>query len=94
MLRAHRRNLAKGKLLGFAMKEKVRSPERHLHEVLLKRHAPLSELQDLNFPPEIEDECDEPVGLLFAREKHEGATQADLDALPMGVAIDGVLDAD
>lgn len=87
-LRVHRFNLDKDKTLGFVTKKKVRQPEWYLHEALLKRHAPLSEFQGVEYPPENEDGYDEPVGLLFARTKHEDTIQSDLDALLMGMVAD------
>jgi hypothetical protein len=50
----------------------------------------LSEYQDLEFPPDIPDGYDEPLGLHFARANHEEMIQCELDAVLMGMEADNV----
>jgi hypothetical protein len=49
---------------------------------------PLSEYKDIEFLPKIDDGYVEPIGLFFAREKHDKTIRSNLEALLMGMAAD------
>jgi hypothetical protein len=48
----------------------------------------LSEYGGVEFPPDIEEGYDEPIGIVFARKKHNEAIWSNLEALLMGMTTD------